>query len=119
MCDYPGYCSPVIGSRLAVQCGMYCQWFHAEYIELLSSMAEKCNARDMEWLCRPCATPANLGQRYLLENRLGLAVEFCKSNNDHTIYVDICQKGMYAFQWSTPLMFRCWPIFSAYRLEVV
>ncbi|EFX76373.1 hypothetical protein DAPPUDRAFT_322425 [Daphnia pulex] len=97
ICDFPGCLSSVIGSRLAVQCGMCCNWFHADCIDLTSSTAEKFNAADMEWLCQPCATPAKLGQRYLLENRLELAVEFCNSINDHTIFLDIISKGMNIF----------------------
>ncbi|EFX77362.1 hypothetical protein DAPPUDRAFT_247833 [Daphnia pulex] len=55
LCDYPHCRSRVIGSRLVTQCGICCRWFHAECIEISSITAEEFNARDIEWLCQPCA----------------------------------------------------------------
>lgn len=49
----------------------------------------------MEWLCPTCATPAVLGKFYLSEDRLALAVEYCKAVDDYSIYFNVCRQVIY------------------------
>lgn len=62
---------------------------------LSSSSAENINANDMEWICVECATAGVLGKQYLREQRLDLAVKYCKKLDDCSIYADVCDKGMH------------------------
>jgi hypothetical protein len=43
----------------------------------------------MEWVCAPCSIPSVLGKYYLRNEQLALAVEYCMSFDDYSIYLDI------------------------------
>lgn len=83
----------MIGLRFAVQCGLCTSWFHGDCIELSPTAAKTLNYVNMEWLCIDCSTVGGLGKQYLLEQRLDLAMQYCKKLDDHSIYADVIKSG--------------------------
>lgn len=94
LCKHPNCRNNEIGSSFAVQCGLCTHWYHGTCIKLTPASAAVINENGLEWICVECAVLESLCQQYLRENRLDLAVKYCKKFDKTTIYVNVCAKGM-------------------------